>query len=151
MKRNMILALAFLGVALAATPALAQYEINWWTVDGGGATFSIGGGYRLGGTIGQPDAGVLAGGDYTLYGGFWAVASPAVCPGDSNCDGDIDFDDIDFFVAALGGEPAWNALHLALLGAPPTCPYENNDVNGDGAVDFDDIDPFVAVIGTPCP
>ena len=33
----------------------------------------VGGGYILGGTIGQPDAGaVLAGGSYTLGGGFWA-------------------------------------------------------------------------------
>src|SRR5512134_3654394 len=47
------------------------YDLSWWTVDGGGATFSTGGTYRLGGTIGQPDAGELSGGDYTLYGGFW--------------------------------------------------------------------------------
>jgi len=61
--------------------ALAQigYDLSWWTVDGGGATLSSGGGYRLGGTIGQPDAGVLAGGGYTLAGGFWrgGALSPA--------------------------------------------------------------------------
>jgi hypothetical protein len=53
--------------------ALAQdgYDLSWWTVDGGGHAFSSGGGYELGGTIGQPDAGVLAGGGYTLGGGFW--------------------------------------------------------------------------------
>ena len=60
---------------LAASVALAQsgggYDLSWSTVDGGGATFSTGGGYTLGGTIGQPDAGVLAGGGYTLGGGFW--------------------------------------------------------------------------------
>jgi hypothetical protein len=33
--------------------------------------YSIGGGYELAGTIGQPDAGVLTGGGYTLGGGFW--------------------------------------------------------------------------------
>jgi LPXTG-site transpeptidase (sortase) family protein len=47
------------------------YDISWWTVDSGGETFSTGGTYRLGGTIGQPDAGEHSGGDYTLYGGFW--------------------------------------------------------------------------------
>ena len=47
------------------------YELTWWTVDGGGYTFSSGGGYELGGTAGQPDAGVLSGGGYTLGGGFW--------------------------------------------------------------------------------
>lgn len=60
--------------------ALAQggYELSWWTVDGGGGTYSSGGGYTLGGTAGQPDAGVLAGGGYTLGGGFWrgGEASP---------------------------------------------------------------------------
>ena len=60
---------------------LAQggYELSWWTVDGGGQMYSLGGGYELGGTIGQPDAGVLTGGGYTLGGGFWrggAVVSP---------------------------------------------------------------------------
>ena len=51
----------------------ANYEISWWTVDGGGYTFSEGGSYKLGGTIGQPDAGgPLSGGSYSLVGGFWA-------------------------------------------------------------------------------
>ena len=56
-----------------ATPALAQegYTLDWWTVDGGGATSSSTTGYALGGTIGQPDAGQLSGGDYVLGGGFW--------------------------------------------------------------------------------
>lgn len=53
--------------------ALAQtgYDLSWWTVDGGGATLSAGEGYRLSGTAGQPDAGMLEGGGYTLGGGFW--------------------------------------------------------------------------------
>ncbi|WP_322493845.1 hypothetical protein [Chloroflexus sp.] len=34
-------------------------------------TFSAGGSYTLGSTIGQADAGVASGGSYTLYGGFW--------------------------------------------------------------------------------
>lgn len=74
MRRWVILLLAT-GVLLlsAGLVALAQdgYELSWWTVDGGGGTFSSGGGYTLGGTAGQPDAGVLAGGGYTLGGGFW--------------------------------------------------------------------------------
>jgi hypothetical protein len=49
----------------------ASYGLTWWTVDGGGTTLSRGDGYALGGTIGQPDAGVLRGGGYTLAGGFW--------------------------------------------------------------------------------
>ena len=77
--------LLLLGVGVLLLPAglvgLAQggHELSWWTVDGGGQMYSLGGGYELGGTIGQPDAGVLAGGGYTLGGGFWrggAVTSP---------------------------------------------------------------------------
>ncbi|MCS7283264.1 MAG: hypothetical protein RMK65_06150 [Anaerolineae bacterium] len=66
-------------LALPAPVALAQtgggYDLSWWTVDGGGYTWSEGGGYSLGGTIGQPDAGVLQGGGYTLVGGFWSAAA----------------------------------------------------------------------------
>ena len=63
-------------LSLLASVALAQtgggYDLTWSTIDGGGATWSEGGGYALGGTVGQPDAGVLSGGGYTLAGGFWA-------------------------------------------------------------------------------
>jgi len=47
------------------------YDLSWSTIDGGGYTFSTGGGYTLGSTIGQPDAGAMSGGGYTLGGGFW--------------------------------------------------------------------------------
>lgn len=73
--KALIVALALFGLAL---PALAQvgggYDLTWSTIDGGGATFSTDGGYSLGGTIGQPDAGLLSGGSYTLVGGFWGAA-----------------------------------------------------------------------------
>jgi hypothetical protein len=73
--RKFLLLLLGVGVLLllVGLVALAQggYELSWWTVDGGGHTYSAGGGYELGGTIGQPDAGVLAGGGYTLSSGYW--------------------------------------------------------------------------------
>ena len=80
-------AVACLLLLLAAVPALAQsgggyqvarsgYDLTWSTVDGGGGTFSTGEGYSLGGTAGQPDAGVLSGGGYTLAGGFWGAGAP---------------------------------------------------------------------------
>ena len=63
----------------ANDPATPQsgYELSWYTIDGGGATFSTGGGYQLGGTIGQAGAGALSGGTYTLNGGFWGGAAIA--------------------------------------------------------------------------
>jgi hypothetical protein len=59
------------GTAAAGASAGGPYELSWSTIDGGGSTFSAGGPYTLGGTAGQPDPGVMAGGGYTLAGGFW--------------------------------------------------------------------------------
>jgi hypothetical protein len=55
----------------SASPLQSGYDLSWWTVDGGGGTWSSGGGYRLGATIGQPDAGDLSGGACNLCGGYW--------------------------------------------------------------------------------
>jgi len=77
--RQTTLLLALTALLLLASVALAQsgggYDLSWSTVDGGGATWSEGGGYSLGGTVGQPDAEVLSGGGYTLAGGFWGGAA----------------------------------------------------------------------------
>lgn len=63
-------------LALATTIVLAQsggdYDLSWNTIESGGITFATGGSYRLGGTAGQADAATMAGGVYTLNGGFWA-------------------------------------------------------------------------------
>ncbi len=56
-------------MVLAGSNANGQYELNWYTIDGGGGR-SIGGTYTLMGTIGQPDAAWSSGGDYELLGGF---------------------------------------------------------------------------------
>ncbi|GAB4414700.1 MAG: hypothetical protein Kow00123_27950 [Anaerolineales bacterium] len=69
-------------LALLLLPAvvLAQsgggYNLEWNTIDAGGHTFSSGGVYSVGGTIGQPDAGSVSGENYTLAGGFWAATGP---------------------------------------------------------------------------
>jgi hypothetical protein len=52
-------------------PVAGQMVISRFTIDGGGGTNSSGGNFTLGGTIGQPDAGVLSGTGFTLAGGFW--------------------------------------------------------------------------------
>ena len=63
--------------SLLALPAWSQpYDLAWYTVDGGGATFSAGGSFSLGATIGQPDAGgPFASSPYTLHSGFWALVA----------------------------------------------------------------------------
>jgi hypothetical protein len=60
--------------------AAEPYSIDWSTVDGGGGT-STGGVYVVSGTIGQPDAGKMQGGQYTIEGGFWAAAQAVQTPG----------------------------------------------------------------------
>ncbi len=130
----------------ASVTALSDYQIGWWTVDGGGQMWGTGGGYTVGGTAGQPDAGRLSGGSYVIQGGFWAILAPTgpiICLGDANCDGTVDFFDIDPFVARLGCPGAGGCIDA--------CPWENADTDQDGDVDFFDIDPFVALLGDACP
>jgi hypothetical protein len=55
---------------LTGPAARGQYELSWYTIDGGGGR-STGGDFTLTGTIGQPDAAWSSGGDYELLGGFW--------------------------------------------------------------------------------
>ncbi len=47
----------------------ADFQMTWFSVDGGGGV-SEGGGYALRGAIGQADAGTLTGGGFVLSGGF---------------------------------------------------------------------------------
>jgi hypothetical protein len=64
-------------------PALAYsqtYSIDWFTIDGGGGS-STGGVYSVSGTIGQPDAGHMSGGNFTLDGGFWGIIAAVQSPG----------------------------------------------------------------------
>ena len=62
-------------VLLSASPRLTAqpFTIDWYTIDGGGAMNVTGGNYLLSGTIGQPDAGHLTGGNDAVDGGFWGV------------------------------------------------------------------------------
>jgi hypothetical protein len=81
MKRLLVNFLGVGAIFLFVPSTSAQsYSIDWFTIDGGGGT-STGGVYSLSGTIGQPDAGRLAGGNYTLDGGFWAGAVAVQTPG----------------------------------------------------------------------
>lgn len=68
-----------LAAALTCVSAVAraQFDLSWFTVDGGGGMQSTGGTFTLAGTIGQPDAGVSAGGTFVLHGGFWYGGSIA--------------------------------------------------------------------------
>ena len=68
MKKIILSLLAGSAACLASDP----YRIDWFKIASGGGT-SAGGAYSVSGTIGQPDAGAMSGGPFTLTGGFWAL------------------------------------------------------------------------------
>jgi hypothetical protein len=64
------------------------------------------------------------------------------CIGDLNCDGMIDFADINPFVLYLSNNAAWQAAYRG-------CPISNGDINLDGTFgqgSFGDINPFVGLM-----
>lgn len=78
-RKKRIVLLALLVVAGMVSVGLAGelFEISWWSADSGGAQGLSGGGYTLSGSAGQPDAGKLTGGLFTLNGGFWRSPVPS--------------------------------------------------------------------------
>lgn len=72
-------------------------------------------------------------------GTFTLMSGCPGAPGDANCDGLVNFGDIDPFVLALTN-PTQYAIDY------PTCDLCTCDVNGDTLVNFGDIDPFVALL-----
>ncbi|MGP1273134.1 MAG: GC-type dockerin domain-anchored protein [Phycisphaerales bacterium] len=101
----MRVALCVLLTVCFAIPVAAQpFEIERFTIDGGGGTLA-GGSYTLTGTIGQPDAGVLAAGSIQLSGGFWVNNAPTtgrLCA-DQNEDGVVDPADFTGWVVNYNG------------------------------------------------
>ncbi len=128
-----------IGLACVSATALAQnFDLSWHSIDGGGVMFSTGGGFELGSTIGQPDAGFMTGGNFELTGGFWAVGVPqCACLGDMNADGSRDGADISAFVGCV------------IQGGSCVCA----DVNGMNGVTLADLTVFVADLlsGMACP
>ena len=111
----------------AAALGTRALDLEWFTVDGGGVMFSTGGGFDLSGTIGQPDAGVMNGGDFKLTGGFWFPQIPADC----NSDGGVNLYDYGDFKACMAGPDG---------GLEPSCACF--DLDADGDVDLEDMGAF---------
>ena len=72
-----------------------------------------------------------------LLGDTWELAPSVV--GDLNCDGVVDFEDINPFVLAL---TAWGQY----LQQYPDCDIMLADINGDAYVTYADINPFVTLL-----
>jgi hypothetical protein len=127
-KRRKTVLAAAVAVSVAAGATGEDFELNRTTVDGGGEMFISGGDFELSRTIGQPDAGALSGGDFTIWGGFWFPQVPADC----NIDGGIDLYDYAAFEACMSG-PEDGPLELACV-----C----FDLDGDDDVDLEDMGAF---------
>jgi hypothetical protein len=72
--------LLFAVLMLAPAVGQGQFSVDWHTIDGGGGV-STGGVFTITGTVGQPDAGTMTGGNWSVVGGFWAVISAVPAPG----------------------------------------------------------------------
>ena len=70
-----LFAWAFLAIGSPIVTRAQNYDLSWFTIDGGGG-LSSGGAYSLSGTIGQPDAGHMSGNGFSLDGGFWGFSAP---------------------------------------------------------------------------
>lgn len=87
---------------------------------------------------------------------WWMMArlagwpGPEVRPGDCNCDGVVNYFDINLFVAALGNNvAAWRDEYADTHGgALPPCGFANCDCDGSGSVDYFDIEAFLDALGT---
>src|SRR5262245_5380974 len=129
---------AILFVLVLAGPVFAQtgggYDLTWSHVTAGGAMYSTGGAFSLGGTIGQSEAGpAMTGGIYAVTGGFWTAPAPVcTCPGDMTGDGTRNGSDIQQFVTCL------------ISGQSCSCA----DVNGDAIVNPGDVSLFVTMLLT---
>ena len=133
--KSIIHASQFLGLMCIAvfcitSDAKAQFDIDWFTIDGGGG-LSTGSGFELEGTIGQFDAGqAMSGGGFTLTGGFWTGSTSAVLLGDVNCDGSINLLDVAPFVEAIS-----SGIFVSKA-----------DINQDGSVNLLDVEPFINLL-----
>ena len=135
----------FIGLAVASlllggsiAIGLGDFDVPWYTIDGGGAS-SSGNGFEITGTVGQPDASAQAamtGGNFTLTGGFWAFAGPrctTFAPVDFDHDCDVDLNDLAVFESCVSGPMVPRALTAACQAA---------DLDGDNDVDERDFGLF---------
>lgn len=86
-----------------------------------------------------PDAGI--GAPPVVDIGAWEYHLPVV-PGDTNCDRDVTFADINPFILRLSNVVSYQS-------AFPACPDAHSDVNQDGVINFEDINPFILLLTSP--
>lgn len=132
--------LVWLHAANANAQPAPQFDLDWYTIDGGGQMFSTSRSFELGGTIAQHDAvQTLSGGGFQLVGGFWPVAlvvQAPPCPGDLDEDLDVDIADLTQLLSHFG----------MAAGATPA----DGDLDGDTDVDITDLATLLSNFGVTC-
>ncbi len=71
-----VLAVSLLIFANVFSASDAGYSLSKFSLEGGVFEWNTGGGYEIGGTIGQHDAWLATGGEYQLGGGVWPGGKP---------------------------------------------------------------------------
>jgi hypothetical protein len=145
--RGKLIAASLLVMASGPAAMAQPFTIDWYTIDGGGGT-STGGAFSLSGTIGQPDAGVMSGGTFTLTGGFWAGAvtpPPAGCSlADVVVDGTVDGSDFIAFINSFGiGDASIDPVADVAGGGPV-------GLSPDGTIDGTDFIEFINAFAIGC-
>lgn len=126
--------------AVTLTPA-ALLLSDTYTSTVSDTIVAVAGGKKLDGELIKPDGpNPLPSGD-GVQGGSAVAQFVVTVPGDLNCDGFVDAQDIRPFVIALNSRTAYEA-------ANPGCPFINGDCNNDGRMTYADINPFVQLLGS---
>jgi hypothetical protein len=124
-----------------AAASAATYEIDWYSVNGGGTVDASSTNYKMGASIGQSVAGAASSASYNMGIGFWYGAGGGGCACDchadpapiGSCDGVQDVLDVVQTVnVAFRGA-------AAILDPNVNCPYETTDVNCSASTDVIDV------------
>ena len=123
-----------------SSAAAANYAIDWYSMNGGGAIDVSSASYKMGLSVGQSVAGEASSTNYKASLGFWyGTGGGCSCPsqGDVNPDLVVDVFDViqEIAIAFSGGTDITD----------PGCPTSRGDVNNDTVVDVFDVIQIIAV------
>jgi hypothetical protein len=129
------------GTFTTTLTAVSNLPPDTYTFTVSDALTAVSGGKHLDGEITDPyDPNALPSGNGTEGGAATISFVVQGSRGDMNCDGTVDFADINPFVLYLSNLATWQTTY-------PACPPQNGDLNADGTYpSFGDINPFVALL-----
>lgn len=119
------------GITANATSPL--YQLDWYSINSGGAIDAASASYKMGLSVAQTSAGEAASATYRMGMGFWYGLSDCNCPrqGDIDNNGSLDvFDVIGIVDITFSG---------AFDPRDSGCPATRGDVNFDGSCDVFDV------------